>query len=582
MFAGEGAAVISDKKGNLLFYTDGRFVWNKFHELMPNGFDLNAGAMGSSTQACLIVPKSEDGSEYYIFTTDEEAKANGLQYSIVDMRLDGGKGDISVKNILLLTPTSEKLTAVLHCDKKSYWVLAHRYGSSDFFAFRADKDGVNPTPVISHTNSFSPLSIEYGAGTMKISPDGKKIATAHHTTGLELADFDNSTGIVSNAMSILGFASPGVSYGTEFSPNSSLLYVSINFYRNAGDPAFHTGIFQFDVTLPDKSSITASAIKVDNTPDGDLKGTLQQAPDGKIYVANYTKDYLSIIHFPDTRGIGCTVEEAGVVLPNMVEFSLPNFLNQYYGTKDSFTVSNMVKNCVKENIQFNYANSADVVSLQWNFDDPASGADNHSVLASPTHNFSSARTYKVQLIKYGRCVNDTMTREIVISETKANLGNDKNICEPNAGSLDPGSGTGNNYLWNNGSTAPTLMATDPGLYWVEVTNTVTGCVARDSIVLHTPPNGYCSIYVPSGFSPDGNGRNDLFRALNTGQVETFRMSVFNRWGELIFISHDKNNGWDGKFRGQDQPTGIYVYMIYYKEMNNPEMKMLKGTLMLIR
>ncbi|HEV7783188.1 MAG TPA: gliding motility-associated C-terminal domain-containing protein [Chitinophagaceae bacterium] len=577
----EGAAVISDKNGNLLFYTDGRFAWNKLHELMPDGAGLNAGAMGSSTQGCVIVPKTGDGLEYYIFTTDEEAKANGLQYSIVDMRLDGGKGDIAVKNVPLITPTSEKVTAVLHCDKKSYWIITHRYTSSDFYAFLANADGVSATPVVSHTNSFAPLTIEYGAGTMKSSPDGKKIAIAHHTTGLELADFDNSTGIISNAMSIWDKPFPGVTYGVEFSPNSSLLYATINFYRNAGDPAFYSGVFQFDVTLPDKNAIIASAIRVGNTPAGNLKATLQRGPNGKIYIANYTKDYLSIIHSPGIIGMGCNVEDIGFVLPNTGEFSLPNFINQYYGTKDSFTISG-TGYCVNKNIQFNYTNTGDAVSLQWDFDDPLSGADNSSALASPTHHFTTARTYRVQLIKYGRCVNDTMIKEITITGLPVNLGADKNICTQSPVLLDPGSGTGNNYLWNDGSTSSTLMATFPGVYWVEVINITSGCIKRDSITLQLPPGGHCTIYVPSGFTPDRNGRNDLFKALGTGQVEVFSMKIFNRWGELIFNSSDKNIGWDGKYKGKDQPGGVYVYMIRYKEMSNQEMKLLKGTVTLIR
>ena len=93
----EGCAVISDTFGNLLFYTDGLSVWNRNHQLMPNG----TGLLGdpSSSQSAIVIPQPGSSSIFYVFTVDKEGRANGLNYSIVDLTLNGGLGDIAIKNV---------------------------------------------------------------------------------------------------------------------------------------------------------------------------------------------------------------------------------------------------------------------------------------------------------------------------------------------------------------------------------------------------------------------------------------------------------------------------------------------------
>ena len=91
----EGCSSISDDMGNLLFYTDGISVWNRNHVRIPNGF----GLMGdpSSTQSAIIISKPGSNNIYYIFTTLGFGEPDGLRYSIVDMTLQGGLGDITIQ-----------------------------------------------------------------------------------------------------------------------------------------------------------------------------------------------------------------------------------------------------------------------------------------------------------------------------------------------------------------------------------------------------------------------------------------------------------------------------------------------------
>ena len=109
----EGCATISNSSGQLLFYTDGITVWDKTHAIMPNGTDLLGDP--SSSQSAIIVPKPGSINTYYIFTVDNEGGPNGLQYSELDLSLNSGNGDVTAnKNVLLSTPTSEKISAVQH------------------------------------------------------------------------------------------------------------------------------------------------------------------------------------------------------------------------------------------------------------------------------------------------------------------------------------------------------------------------------------------------------------------------------------------------------------------------------------
>ena len=109
----EGNASIGDTNGNLLFYTDGKTVWNRNHILMMNGTGLGVGQNASPHDCAIIIPKPGDNNIYYIFTVDgwENQFQNGLRYHMVDMTLDNGKGAIIQKNQLLFTPLTEQLAA---------------------------------------------------------------------------------------------------------------------------------------------------------------------------------------------------------------------------------------------------------------------------------------------------------------------------------------------------------------------------------------------------------------------------------------------------------------------------------------
>jgi gliding motility-associated-like protein len=103
------------------------------------------------------------------------------------------------------------------------------------------------------------------------------------------------------------------------------------------------------------------------------------------------------------------------------------------------------------------------------------------------------------------------------------------------------------------------------------------CVATDTVIISIKATD--TLYVPSAFTPNGDGKNDVFNAL--GVVNDFQMEIYNRWGERIFKTSSLLNGWDGMCKGSIQPYGTYVYYIKYTSKTNFT-KLLKGTFTLIR
>ena len=313
----EGCTSISDATGNLVLYTDGQTVYNANHAIMLNGTDLLGDE--SSTQSAIIVPKPDDSNIYYIFTVGSGLNPTGLNYTTVDLSLDGGLGGVilSSKNSPLLAACSEKISAVLKdCSTGAIWVIAlsNEFGNStenmDYFhAYEVTDAGVSTTAVTSNIPNTTNVR-----GALKFSPNGDKLACASpksNSNSLFIADFDKDTGIASNAKVITISTSPNNHpYGIEFSPNGELLYVTAsNDYFNQQNPELNevasnhqSVLLQYDITDPDSNVISGSENIIDQRQL--YRSSLQLGPDGKIYrslSSTYQEGipFLSVINNPN-------------------------------------------------------------------------------------------------------------------------------------------------------------------------------------------------------------------------------------------------------------------------------------------
>lgn len=137
------------------------------------------------------------------------------------------------------------------------------------------------------------------------------------------------------------------------------------------------------------------------------------------------------------------------------------------------------------------------------------------------------------------------------------------------------------YQWNNYATTATIQVDKPGIYSLAVIDS-NGCRGTDDILVREKS---CNeeVLVPNTFTPNNDGRNDLFRPVipNTGNVIKFRLTIYNRWGERIFETGDPAGGWNGNARGAQQMAGVYVWLLTYQYAGAPAMTK-KGTVVIIR
>jgi len=317
----EGSSVISDSSGNLLFYSNGEKIWNKNHQVMPNGNNL----MGhySSTQGVFIVPSPNSNRFFYIFTTGvfQNSYGNGFRYSIVDMCLDNHLGDIAYgyKNILLMDSTNEKIAVTYHSNHYNIWIVTHNYVTNKFYSFLLTDNGITDT-VISVVGSNHAT---YSIGQMKISPSGLKLALAANGNPsiVELFDFNPSTGLISNPISLpTTDGTPAyLEYGVSFSPNSSKLYIN----------GLQTNLVQYNLLAGsgNPSDIIASKYTINSSPQCSGAG-IQLGPDGKIYISRCS-NYLSVILDPDNDTSSCHFVNNYVFLNAICNYTLPSFIDNY-------------------------------------------------------------------------------------------------------------------------------------------------------------------------------------------------------------------------------------------------------------
>jgi gliding motility-associated-like protein len=499
----ESTASVSDpSSGQLLFYTDGRKVWNANNQVMPNGANLLGGFYNSCTQGALIVPFPEDNQRYYLFTLEElEALSsspvvdNGLRYSVVDMTLNGGLGDVQVAtmNTPLATDLTEKLIVIRSTEIKGFWVLAHKKNANEFLAWKIDACGVTAQPVVSTVGSNF-ASAPFGAneawsGAMDASPDGNRIGMpVDWSDRIEFFDFNKTTGVVSNpiTVNVTDDSTPPFlrKYGACFSPDGSKFY-----YTNMNS------VYQLNLGAYTSAAIASSITLIYSPllePNNNYCFQIEQAPNNKLYVSIGNTGRLDEISNPNLLGLGCAyVSNAVSFSPATCQLGLPAQV-PLGGFTASSTITFLPDSCLQSSISFSIATTSPINQINWNFGDPTSGANNVSMTLNPSHQFSEIGIYQITAIVEFDCYIETVTQNI----------------------------------------------------------TVVDC--SDTIIPILP------FEFPNVITPNGDGKNDLFEINNL--AENTEVIILNRWGNVVFSSSNYQNNWDGKdTSGKDLADGVYTY-----------------------
>lgn len=611
MQAYDNTSTISDFNGQLLFYTNGVDAWDKNHNLMPNGNNLGGGL--SSGQSALIVPQPLT-SKYYIFTVGY-ASSDAFRYSIVDMSLNSGNGDVTSKANIIFNGSTEKLDAIYNSNDTSYWVITHAWNSNQFKCYKLNSNGLNLTPVVSAIGSNltggSPNG--YNAiGQMSFSEDGSKLANAIYDDGkIEIFNFNVSTGTLSNYISINGFTRP---WGVAFSTNNQFLYYT-EWYNDK--------LWQLNVSSGVSSSIISSKTLVGTgtfpTGSSGYKiGYLQNAPDGKIYIAKFGQHYISSIDNPNLSGTSCNFIDNAVYLGAKVcnaglsrTIRIYGWLNNYCSNNYSDTV--FVCNGDSVNINGNYYSNQLIVidtlldnngcdsiittsilqiplpSIDLGKDTSFCDGDSILIFVNPIYsgvlwsNGSNSDSIYIKnsgdywvIVNDSFCSNTDTINILNISHSFINI-KDTTICSGESFiiNLPPQ----NAYIWSTGSTNSSIIIQDSGLYSIQISDICK--TYTDNFVVNIKDCN-CNVYIANVFTPNSDGINETFSPIFDCEFKHYQFNIFNRWGKLIYTSNNANESWDGKYLGEKVPDGVYFYIFTYENMFENKQKTLTGSVTIFR
>ena len=199
--------------------------------------------------------------------------------------------------------------------------------------------------------------------------------------------------------------------------------------------------------------------------------------------------------------------------------------------------------------------------------------------SNSTLTVNSIGVYSVIVTDNNGCNGYDTVRITTVSPRPANfLPADTSVCSYGSLTLSTRSNY-QSYLWNDNSVQRSLVVTQPGLYWVDITDN-NNCRGRDSVLV-TLKECIRGFFIPSAFTPNNDGINDLLKPLLYGSIKKYHFLIYNRWGELVFESTDVSKGWDGTMKGMKLDAAVFVWMCSYQFEGESE-KFQKGTVSLIR
>lgn len=223
------------------------------------------------------------------------------------------------------------------------------------------------------------------------------------------------------------------------------------------------------------------------------------------------------------------------------------------------------------NLQLNDTIICESIPWQLDFDYPtAVSVEWQDGSQSNSYLIADAGTYWVEIIDIDGCVfSDTtsVTLEAAPDEILY-LPTDTTICKNNVITVRVFSPLATSYTWEgesafyqqNDPTDTTFIVTYPGTYSITASNRCGG--VTQFLEVEEEDCG-CYPFVPNGFTPNGDGVNDIFRVFANCMIQDFELIVFDRWGNRVFLTTDASVGWDGTFAGQEAKNGVYVYRISY-------------------
>ena len=195
---------------------------------------------------------------------------------------------------------------------------------------------------------------------------------------------------------------------------------------------------------------------------------------------------------------------------------------------------------------------------------PSIGLSNNNI-ANPVASLHDSAQYKVVVTNSFGCKDSAFVNVNVFKNPKVNAGTDKTIIKGDTIQLNGSvKGTAVNFLWspntfmNNNQLLNPLVAPQQDIIYTLNAHSTVGC---GDAVASIKIKVYNDIYLPSAFTPNGDGKNDYFKIIAADGYKLIKFQVYSRWGQVVYEAKDFTKGWDGFYKGVAQPADIYLYYL---------------------
>lgn len=488
MDALEGCTAVSDRNGQIIFYTDGDILFDQTHAQIDVGLGGTPNAIGSAAQSVISVAVPGDETLFYIFTTqntDPSSPEYNFSYSLFDLKQNNGLGAVVEKNVVLFAKSTARVTA------SANWVIMHEYGNNNFRAYPISTNGVGNAVVSSIGEDYGIISAENGKGYMKFGGNNLAVAVNEDNGGginnfLDVFDFDAGSGEVSNLRraDLTAAGSSGLTYGIEF--GGVKIFVSIN---NGGS----SQIMEYWLDTNDSLNLIAPIIST-----GVEIGAIQLAPDGQIYVAENGSSALGTIQVGGDSATASTYTAGAFSLAGKSsQLGLPNFIQQTgtAGTAAGISVSSPA--CIGQDIFLSANVTSSIDEVEWQVTDPLGAIIFTSVnLADtiPGALITISGDYIAALLIDNRCLTPIGTFNEIItvnpSPQSSDLPVNTFLCGTNINlpvyTVPPPNIADLVFAWSTGETTSTINVTASGNYDVIITDITSGCTTTAATFVGPP------------------------------------------------------------------------------------------------
>jgi len=525
----ESIAHAEDAGGNILFFANSNGIYRGNGTLMFGSAGILINPSSTEVAVCPVPGQSQ---KYYVIYNSEVCSP--LYYSIVDLSLMGGAGDVTALNTqiaagsysegmeVIKRPCSEDLALLVYeCDAgiKRFDILANGITNETLLAALPIPPPVNPQS-----------SIYQGRGELDYH-NGRLGLAFTFTPSVYFADFDPFTFTLSNG-NLVNFTPAGNSgmYGLEFSPDGSKAYVS-HWYQN-----FTDNLFQYDFSTGNITGFHLYSNAGDPFYPETGPGQIELGSDGNLYVIMDGGDEIVRIKNAGSPNPQITYIPAGTTLAMGISDPVQSEIFEA-------PAGHTIILCQGDTAEL-FAPAIPNSTFLW-----STGATDFSI------SVTEPGTYWVQVS--GACeVTDTFH----VYDTNFDLGPEQSFCEGDSlliGAEIPGA----DYLWSTDETTSHIYLSGGGSYWLEISVPQCQSTISDTVLVKIKGSP-AELEMPNVFTPNGDQINDRYIPVTAPLTDRFRLYIYDRWGVKIAETEDYMLGWDGKNGAGDTfPDGVYYWIV---------------------